>query len=85
MSHMLSVIVVCITVGIILQLSIHRLITLYATQNLIHNIQKQPFSEDAHNLMLKVKMVRNNVLIEWILFSVAFGICSYLLLDLILQ
>ena len=85
MSHTLSVIVVCIMVGILLQLSIHRLITLYATQNLIHNIQKQPFSEDAYNLMLKVKKVRNNVLIEWILFSLAFGICSYLLLNLILQ
>ena len=85
MSHTLSVIVVCITVGILLQLSIHRLITFYATQNLIHNIQKQPFSEDAYNLMLKAKKVRNNVLIEWILFSVAFGICSYSLLNLILQ
>ena len=80
-----NVIVVCITVGILLQLSIHRLITLYATQNLIHNIQKQPFSEDDYNLMLKAKKVRNIILIEWILFSVAFGICSYSLLNLILQ
>ena len=85
MSHTLSVIVVCIMVGMLFQLSTHRLITFYATKNLIRNIQKQPFSEDAYNLMLEAKKARNNVLIEWILFSVAFGICSYLLLRLILQ
>ena len=85
MSHTLSVLIVCIMVGILLQLSIHRFIALYATQNLLHHIQKQPFSDDAYNLMLRAKKARNNVLIEWILFSVAFGICSYLLLSLILQ
>lgn len=85
MSHTLSVLIVCIMVGFLLQLSIHRFTVLYVAQNLLHRIQKQPFSEDAYNLMLEAKKVRNNVLIEWILFSVAFGICSYMLLNLIFQ
>lgn len=85
MSHTLSVIVVCIMVGFLLQLSIHRFTVLYVAQNLLQRIQKQPFSKDAYNLMLEAKKVRNNVLIEWILFSVAFGICSYMLLNLIFQ